>query len=146
MKRKKMFGGGRGLVGLGRGALVQLPNQTSRDYSRQSGLKNFRIYRKTVSTLSRISLTKALVLWWWDNKKMIWTAERNICASLPNLQDFYISSMRKKAKKITLDTTRPAHSLFELLPFCSAIQNIFLTQAIFILNNCKKFWTIHCQS
>ncbi len=44
------------------------------------------------------------------------TAERNICAPLPNLQYFYISRVKKKAKIITLDPTHPAHSLFELLP------------------------------
>ncbi len=43
IKIKKMFGGGRvgrgrGVVGPGLSGLVQLPNQTSRDYSRQSGL------------------------------------------------------------------------------------------------------------
>ncbi len=84
-----LVGPGRGQGGLGRGVvgprlsgLVQLPNQTSRDYSGQSGLLR---------------------------------GERIIGAPLPNLQDFYISRVRKRAKKITLDPTHPAHSLLELL-------------------------------
>ncbi len=44
------------------------------------------------------------------------TAERIIGAPLSNLQDFYISRVRKRAKKVTLDPSHPAHSLFELLP------------------------------
>ncbi len=82
------------------------------------------------------------------------TAERNICAPLPNLQDFYISRVRERAKKITLDPTHPAHSLFELLPSgqqepttrTARHKNSFLTRAIFSLNNCKTFITIHCPS
>ncbi len=35
---------------------------------------------------------------------------------LPNLQDLYISRVTKRAKKVTLDPSHPAHSLFELLP------------------------------
>ncbi len=42
------------------------------------------------------------------------TAERIISASLPNLQDLYISRVRKRAKKVTLDPSHPA--LSELLP------------------------------
>ncbi len=84
------------------------------------------------------------------------TAERIIGAHLPNLQDFYISRVRKRAKKITLDPTHPAHSLLELLAsgLCyrapttrtARHKNSFLTQAIFSLNNCKTFITIQCSS
>ncbi len=99
--------------------LVQLPNQTSRDYSGQSGLLR---------------------------------GERIIGAPVPNLQNFYISRVRKRAKKITLDPTHPSHSLLELLAsgLCyrapttrtARNKNSVLTQAIFSLNNCKTFITI----
>ncbi len=44
------------------------------------------------------------------------TAEMIISASLPSLQELYTSRVRKGAKKITLDPSHPAYSLFELLP------------------------------
>ncbi len=43
------------------------------------------------------------------------TAERIICGSLPSLRELYTSRVRKRVKKVTLDTSHPAHSLFELL-------------------------------
>ncbi|KAL0150724.1 hypothetical protein M9458_053947 [Cirrhinus mrigala] len=44
------------------------------------------------------------------------TAERIIGTILPTLQELYLSRVSKKAGKITLDPSHPAHSLFELLP------------------------------
>ncbi len=44
------------------------------------------------------------------------TAERIIGAPLPSLQELYTSRVRKRAKKVTLDSSHPAHSLIELLP------------------------------
>ncbi|KAL0193635.1 hypothetical protein M9458_011931, partial [Cirrhinus mrigala] len=44
------------------------------------------------------------------------TAERIIGTTLPTLQELYLSRVSKKAGKITLDPSHPAHSLFELLP------------------------------
>ncbi len=44
------------------------------------------------------------------------TAERIIGAPLPSLQDLYTSRVRKRAKKVTLDSSHPVLSLFELLP------------------------------
>ncbi len=44
------------------------------------------------------------------------TAERIIGTTLPTLQELYLSRVSKSAKKITLDPTHTAHSLFELLP------------------------------
>ncbi len=35
---------------------------------------------------------------------------------LPTLQELYLSRVSKRAGKITLDPSHPAHSLFELLP------------------------------
>ncbi len=44
------------------------------------------------------------------------TAERIIGTTLPTLQELYLSRVSKRAGKITLDPSHPAHSLFELLP------------------------------
>ncbi len=44
------------------------------------------------------------------------TAERITGAPLPSLQELYTSRVRKRAKKVTLDPSHPAHTLFELLP------------------------------
>ncbi len=49
-------------------------------------------------------------------KRTVRTAERIIGAPLPSLQELYTSRVRKRAKKVTLDPSHPAHSLFELLP------------------------------
>ncbi len=43
-------------------------------------------------------------------------AERIIGAPLPSLQELYTSRVKKRAKKVTLDPSHPAHSLFQLLP------------------------------
>ncbi len=54
-----------------------------------------------------------------DIKRLLRTvrnAERIIGAPLPSLQELYTSRVRKRAKKITLDPSHPAHSLFELMP------------------------------
>ncbi|KAL0188176.1 hypothetical protein M9458_015275, partial [Cirrhinus mrigala] len=42
------------------------------------------------------------------------TAERIIGTTLPTLQELYLSRVSKKAGKITLDPSHPAHSLFKL--------------------------------
>ncbi len=47
-------------------------------------------------------------------RRLVRTAERIIGTTLPSLQELY-SSMSKRAGKITLDPSHPAHSLFELL-------------------------------
>ncbi|KAI2657317.1 putative RNA-directed DNA polymerase from transposon BS [Labeo rohita] len=44
------------------------------------------------------------------------TAERIIGTTVPTLQELYLSRVSKKAGKITLDPSHPAHSLYELLP------------------------------
>ncbi|KAK2891549.1 hypothetical protein Q8A73_017214 [Channa argus] len=49
-------------------------------------------------------------------RRVVRTAERIIGIALPSLQELYLSKVRKKAKKITLDPSHPAHSLFELFP------------------------------
>ncbi len=49
-------------------------------------------------------------------RRVVRTAERIIGATLPTLQELYLSRVSKRAGKITLDPSHPAHSLFELLP------------------------------
>ncbi len=44
------------------------------------------------------------------------TAERIIGTTLPTLQELYLSRVSKRAGKITLYPSHPAHSLFERLP------------------------------
>ncbi len=45
-------------------------------------------------------------------RRVVRAAER----TLPSLQELYSSRVSKRAGKITLDLSHPAHSLFELLP------------------------------
>ncbi len=59
----------------------------------------------------------------WDNhiesivkkarQRVVRTAERIIGTTLPSLQELYLSRVSKRAGKITLDPSHPAHSLFE---------------------------------
>ncbi len=49
-------------------------------------------------------------------QRVVRTAERIIGATLPTLQELYSSRVNKRAGKINLDPSHPAHSLFELLP------------------------------
>ncbi len=49
-------------------------------------------------------------------RRVAWTAERIIDATLPTLQKLYSSRVWKRSGKIPLDPSHPAHSLFELLP------------------------------
>ncbi len=49
-------------------------------------------------------------------RRVVRTAERIIGTTLPTLRELYLSRVSKRAGKITLDPSHPAHSLFELLP------------------------------
>ncbi len=72
------------------------------------------------------------------------TAERLIGTTLPPLQELYSSRVSKRAGKITLDPSHPAHSLFELLPSGQCYRalstrttrhrNSFFPQAIHLMN------------
>ncbi len=78
-------------------------------------------------------------------QRTVRTAERIIGAPLPSLQELYTSRVRKRAKKVTLDPSHPAHSLFELLPSgrryrsrstkTARYKNSFFPQAVSHLNN-----------
>ncbi len=48
-------------------------------------------------------------------QRVVRTAEQIIGTTLPTLQELYLSRVSKRAGKITLDPSHPAHSLFELL-------------------------------
>ncbi len=49
-------------------------------------------------------------------RRVVRTAERIIGTTLPPVQELYLSRVRKRAGKITLDPSHPAHSIFDLLP------------------------------
>ncbi len=78
-------------------------------------------------------------------QRTVRTAERIIGAPLLSLQELYTSRVRKRAKKVTLDPSHPAHSLFVLLPSgrryrslgtkTARHKNSFFPQAVSHLNN-----------
>ncbi|KAL0185762.1 hypothetical protein M9458_017432, partial [Cirrhinus mrigala] len=49
-------------------------------------------------------------------QRIVRTAERIIGTTLPTLQDLYSSRVSKRASKIILDPSHPAHILFDLMP------------------------------
>ncbi len=77
-------------------------------------------------------------------RRVVRTAERIIGTTLPTLQELYLSRVSKRAGKITLDPSHPAHSLFELLPSgrryralstrTTRHSNSFFPQAIHLMN------------
>ncbi|MGL4906709.1 MAG: alkylated DNA repair protein domain-containing protein, partial [Plesiomonas sp.] len=78
-------------------------------------------------------------------QRVVRSAERIIGTTLPTLQELYTSRVRKRAKKITLDPSHPAHSIFELLPSgrryralstrTTRHKNSFFPHAIHLMNN-----------
>uniref|UniRef100_A0A672NIE3 Reverse transcriptase domain-containing protein n=1 Tax=Sinocyclocheilus grahami TaxID=75366 RepID=A0A672NIE3_SINGR len=77
-------------------------------------------------------------------QRVVRTAERIIGTTLPALQELYSSRVSKRAGRITLDPSHPAHSLFELLPSgrryralstrTTRHRNSFFPQAIHLMN------------
>ncbi len=77
-------------------------------------------------------------------RRVVRTAERIIGTTLPTLQELHLSRVSKRAVKITLDPSHPAHSLFELLPSgrryralstrTTRHRNSFFPQAIHLMN------------
>ncbi len=77
-------------------------------------------------------------------RRVVRTAERIIGTTLPTLQELYLSRVSKRAGKITLDPSHPAHFLFELLPSgrryralstrMTRHRNNFFPQAIHLMN------------
>ncbi len=74
----------------------------------------------------------------------IWSQKTTEGTNLPTLQELYSSRVSKRAGKITLDPSLPAHSLFELLPSgrryralstrTTRHRNSFFPQAIHLMN------------
>ncbi len=91
-------------------------------------LKKFNLPQKLLkqfySAIIESVLCSSITVWFdsatkFDIKRLqrtVRTAERIIGAPLPILQELYIFRVSKSAKKISLDPSHPAHSLFELLP------------------------------
>ena len=77
-------------------------------------------------------------------QRVVRTAERIIGTTLPSIQELYLSRVSKKAGKITLDPSHPAHFLSELLPSgrryralstrTTRHRNSFFPQAIHLMN------------
>ncbi len=77
-------------------------------------------------------------------QRVVRTVEPIIGTTLPTLQEQYLSRVSKRAGKITLDPSHPAHSLFELLPSgrryralstrMASHRNSFFPQAIHLMN------------
>uniref|UniRef100_A0A8C1UDK1 Reverse transcriptase domain-containing protein n=1 Tax=Cyprinus carpio TaxID=7962 RepID=A0A8C1UDK1_CYPCA len=77
-------------------------------------------------------------------QRVVRTAERIIGTTLPSIQELYLSRVSKRAGKITLDPSHPAHFLFELLPSgrryralstrTTRHRNSFFPQAIHLMN------------
>ncbi len=95
----------------------------------------------TSATLWFISATKSDLR---RLRRVVRTTERIIGTTLPSLQELYLSRVSKRAGKITLDPSHPAHSLFELLPSVRRYRalstrttrhrNSFFPQAIHLMN------------
>ncbi len=79
----------------------------------QELLKQF--YSATIESVNNwfSSATKSDLRRLW---RVVRTAERIIGTILPTLQELHLSRVSKRAVKITLDPSHPAHFLFELLP------------------------------
>ncbi len=90
IKRKKMFGGGR--VGRGRGT-VGTRKRTGLTRERTRWIRERSSWTRTVwfGSANKPDIKRL--------QQTVKTAERNMCAPLPNLPDFYISRVRKRLRK-----------------------------------------------
>ncbi len=83
------------------------------------------LLKRFYSAIIESILCKSITVWFGSATKTdigrlqrtVRNAERIICAPLPSLQELYTSRVWKRAKKVTLDPSNPAHSLFDLVPF-----------------------------
>ncbi len=107
---------------------------------------------QTAPSGQRSSITQSITVWFNSATKsdlrrlrrVVRTAERIIGTTLPTLQELYLSRASKRAGKITLDPSHPAHSLFELLPSgrryralstrTTRHRNSFFPQAVHLMN------------
>ncbi|KAI3376906.1 hypothetical protein L3Q82_000156 [Scortum barcoo] len=104
------------------------------------------------TTIIQSVLSTSITVWFGSATKQdrnrlqrtVRTAEKIIGASLPSIQDLYVSRVRKRAGNITADLSRPGHNLFHLLPSSrhyralytktSRNKNSFFPQADALLN------------
>ncbi len=111
------------------------------------------LLKQFYSTIIESVLCTSITVWFSSATKsdlrrlqrVVRTAERIIGTTLPTLQELYLSRVSKRTGKITLDPSRPAHSLFELLPsgrryraLCTRTtrhRNSFFPQAIHLMNS-----------
>ncbi len=116
-------------------------------------LRKFNLLKQFYSAIIESVLCSSITVWFGSATKTdirrlqrtVRTAERIIGAPLPSLQELYTSRVRKRAKKVTLDPSHPAHSLFVLLPSgrryrslstkTARHKNRFFPQAVSLLNN-----------
>ncbi len=109
------------------------------------------LLKQFYSVIIESVLCTSITLWFsWAIKsdlrrlqKVVRTAERIVGTTLPTLQELYSSRVIKRAGKITLDPSHPAHSLFELLPSSRSYRlntrtarhrNSFFPQTIHLMN------------
>ncbi len=110
------------------------------------------LLKQFYSTIIESVLCTSITVWFnsatkSDHRRLrraVRTAERIIGTTLPTLQELYSSRVSKRAGKITLDPSHPAHSLFALLPSgrcyralstrTTRHRNSFFPQAIHLMN------------
>ncbi len=119
-------------------------------------LKNFNLPQELLiqfySAIIESVLCTSILVWFSSATKsdlsrlrrVVQTADRIIGTTLPTFQALYSSRVSKRAGKITLDPSHPAHSLFDLLPSgrryralstrTTRHRNSFFPQAIHLMN------------
>ncbi len=86
------------------------------------------LLKRFYSAIIESILCKSITVWFGSATKTdigrlqrtVRNAERIICAPLPSLQELYTSRVWKRAKKVTLDPSNPAHSLLIWCPLAGA--------------------------
>ncbi len=110
------------------------------------------LLKQFYSTIIESDLCTSITVWFSSATKsdlrrlqrVVRTAERIIGTTLSTLQELYLSRVRKRAGKITLDPSHLVHSLFELSPSgrryralstrMTRYRNSFFPQAIHLMN------------
>ena len=123
-------------------------------------LKKFRMRREILYQFYKASiesvLTFSICVWFGGLKgkdkaalnRIIKVSSKIIGSELPSLDELFTIRSRKKARKITRDSSHPANHLFELLPSgrrfrtirsrTKRFKNSFYPQAIHLMNSKQK--------